>query len=416
MKRRVAGFLLTLAATSGCANTQGNFGGGQMGMAHDGGPVRLASSEHGGPVGPHGVPMVAGGGMGMMGGGMGAGAMMAGGMGNPASVMQAGYVTNGDSALQLTSGCSGGGCGLPGAPPMGMMGGMGGVNMDPGAYAQYGRVHAFGQLPLGPDAAMQAQRTQVRFVGPTGAKVGWYIAGPNGPVLSPTQLDVPGRYNFAQAAVYRLKLSNIPGRPGVEIFPSVEVVPGNAKTDAFLSHNVVPVEFTDEDFDQINTGHYLTKVIYLPDAQYMSMTGGAEELSSTRLEPGIDPLCEAQRRGSVLLVVRVGSINMELPNSPPLASPGPYGAPGGPPPGGPGMMPGGPMMAPQGGPVSPVGYSVPGQGGMPMYPGMGEPPVRPSFPQTRLPAPKSLSFDLDDITDAKPVRVREGLFDKAVWK
>ena len=42
---------------------------------------------------------------------------------------------------------------------------------------------------------MQASRTQVRFVGPTGAKVGWYIAGPNGPVLSPAQLDIPGRYN-----------------------------------------------------------------------------------------------------------------------------------------------------------------------------------------------------------------------------
>jgi hypothetical protein len=415
MKRRVAGFLLTLAATSGCMNPQGNVGG-RMGMSHDGGAMRLASSEQGGPVGPYGVPMA---------GGMNS---MMGGMGNPASIMQANYVSNGDSALQLTGGFQGGPGGLPGAPPM--MGGMGGgINTEPGSYAAFGRVNAFGQLPLGPDqAALQAQRTQVRFVGPTGAKIGWYIAGPNGPVLSPAQLDVPGRYNFAQAAVYRLKVSNIPGRPGVEIFPSIEVVPGNAKTDAFLSHNVVPVEFTDEDFDQINTGHYLTKVIYLPDAQYMSMTGGAEELSSTRLEAGIDPLCEAQRRGSVLLVVRVGSINMELPNSPPLSSPGPFGAPApaGPammPPGmmhpgmmaPPGMMPpGGPGMPPQGPGVAPVGYNMPPMGGMPVPPGM--PPRPSSFPQTKIAAPKSLGFDLDSVTEAPPFRVREGLLDKAVWK
>ena len=190
--------------------------------------------------------------------------------------------------------------------------------------------------------------------------------------------------------MYRLKVSNIPGRPGVELFPSIEVVPVNAKTDAFLSHNVVPVEFTDEDFDQINTGHYLTKVVYLPDAQYMSMTGGAEEISSTRLEPGIDPLCEAQRRGSVLLVVRVGSINMELPNSPPLGAPT-APMPGGPMPGMP--MQGGPMMMPPGAPpmpggmpmpngVAPVGYNYPAPpGGAPMMPGQN---VRPSFPRRRF--------------------------------
>jgi len=398
MKRRVAGFLLTLAASSGCMNTQGDFG--QVGMQQAGGPVRLASSESGGPVGPYGVPMMAGGGM----------APRMGGptMGNPASIMQAGYVSDGNSMLQLTSG--GGAGGLPGAPPMG-----GGINMDPGSYAAYGRVHAFGQLP--PDQAlMQAQRTQVRFVGPTGAKVGWYIAGPNGPVLSPSQLDVPGRYNFAQAAVYRLKVANIPGRPGVEIFPTIEVVPGNAKTDAFLSHNVVPVEFTDEDFDQINTGHYLTKVVYLPDAQYMSMTGGAEELSSTRLEPGIDPLCEAQRRGSVLLVVRVGSINMDLPNSPPLSAPGQFGAPGGGPApmGAPGPVPTAPMPQPVPGGVAPAGFTVPGPGGTPMMMPMGG-PSRVGFPQTKIPAPKSLGFDLDEYSPPA-TRVREGLLDKAVWK
>ena len=54
---------------------------------------------------------------------------------NPAAVMQAGYVSDGNSMLTLTSGCSGGSCGLPGAPPMG--GGMGGGMMDwgGGAYA-----------------------------------------------------------------------------------------------------------------------------------------------------------------------------------------------------------------------------------------------------------------------------------------
>ena len=63
--------------------------------------------------------------------------------------------------------------------------------------------------------------------------------------------DLPGRYNFPQGAIYRLKLSNIPGRPGVELYPTLEVGPAMPRTEAFLAHNAIPVQFTDEDFDQV---------------------------------------------------------------------------------------------------------------------------------------------------------------------
>jgi hypothetical protein len=306
--------------------------------------------------------------------------------------------------------------------------GMGGM----GGFAPGGRVNAFGQLggAGGPEAGMVATRTQVRFAGPTGAKVGWYIGGPDGkPVLSPSQLDVPGRYNFAQAAIYRLKVSNIPGRPGVELYPTIEVVPSNGKTDAFLSHNVVPVEFTDEDFDQIHSGHYITKVIYLPDAQFQGLSGGAEEITSTRLEPGVDPVCEAQRRGHILLVVRVGSINLDVPNSPPLNAPGQFGAPPVGPQGAPPMPMGGhghgmaPMMQPApGNGVAPVGYSVPMQAPMmpgqaPMMPGQMGPGQAPrvAFPQTVIAAPKGVGFDMDTY-EPPSFRQREGLLDNVIWK
>ncbi len=401
MKRRTASFLLTLAAASGCMTSQGGFVG-HAGMQQNNGALHLASSEQGGPVGPWGVPMVASGGM---------GGMMSSPMTNPASIMQAGYMSDGQGILQMSGGCSGGACSLPGAPPMmGGMGPMGPMGGDPGCYATGGRVNSFGHLPNGPDASMMAQRTQVRFVGPAGAKVGWYIAGADGkPSLSPAQLDMPGRYNFAQAAIYRLKVSSITGRPGVEIYPSIEVVPSNVKTDAFLSHNVVPVEFTDEDFDQINAGHYITKVIYLPDAQYQSLAGGAEELSSTRLEPGVDPIAEAMRRGHILLVVRVGSINLDVPNSPPINAPGQYGAPqGGPAP----MAPGGgaPPVPPGPGGVTPAGFNTPA-------PGMGQPGMkapRAAFPQTMINAPKGLGFDADDM-DQPSFKVRNGILDRTVW-
>src|SRR5262249_588571 len=40
---------------------------------------------------------------------------------------------------------------------------------------------------------------------------------------------------------------------------------------------------------------------------------GVETLVSTRLDPGIDPIVEADRRGAILAVVRIGNKDLEMP-------------------------------------------------------------------------------------------------------
>jgi hypothetical protein len=173
-----------------------------------------------------------------------------------------------------------------------------------------------------------AERTQVRFVRPSGMKISWFTQGPDGrPAYSPAPIEAPGRYNFAQAAIYRLKLSNIEGRPGLEVYPTIEVFPTNPKTESFLAHSAVPVDFTPDDFKQIADGSYVVKVIYLPDPAFQDAAStGTEEILSTRLEPGVDPIQEAIRRGSILLIVRMGNVDEEAPNTPPLNAAAPGGA------------------------------------------------------------------------------------------
>jgi hypothetical protein len=158
-------------------------------------------------------------------------------------------------------------------------------------------------------------------------RVSWNGTGPDGrPAIG--HIEVPGRYNFVQGAVYRLKLSDIPSLPGVDLYPTLEVVPANARTDAFLAHSAVPVSFTNEDFEQVQAGNYLIKVIYLPNPQFQDLAAaGPDEIVSSRLEPGADPIAEAHRRGNILLVIRLGNIDLELANSPPLDAPSPF-APG----------------------------------------------------------------------------------------
>jgi hypothetical protein len=124
---------------------------------------------------------------------------------------------------------------------------------------------------------------------------------------------IPGRQDFYQGAIYRLKLTNIPGRAGVTLYPTLEVAPVTPRTDAYLAHSPIPVQFTEEDFDQVTSGNFVTKVIYLPDPEFQELAlAGVETLVSTRLDPGVDPIAEADRRGSILAIVRMGNKDIEL--------------------------------------------------------------------------------------------------------
>jgi hypothetical protein len=231
-------------------------------------------------------------------------------------------------------------------------------------------VAAVGALTGAPASPFAVQRTEVRFGGPPGMRVTWFAPGPDGkPGFGPQYLEAPGRYNFLQASIYRLKLSDVPNHPGLVLYPTLEVVPAKVKTATFLSHSAVPVNFTEEDFEQVAAGNFVVKVIYLPDPQFQDLAAvGPDEVVSSRLEPGVDPICEAQRRGCILLVVRIGNIDLEAANTPAMDAPNPFCPPpaaaAAPPPAQ--MAPGLPPMGPQ------VPY---GMGAGPM------PPMPPQMPQ-----------------------------------
>jgi hypothetical protein len=186
------------------------------------------------------------------------------------------------------------------APPASMMMRPGPMvdGPGPGVLAMMG-----GQGGGGAARTFAPTNTQVRFVGPDGMHVGWQI--PNG--YAENQLISPARYNFMQGATYRLKLSEIPGREGVVLYPTLQVYPTHPNTDAYLSHNSVPMQLNQEDLDQIESGNFVTKEMAIANV---------ETLVSTRLDPGVDPIQEADKRGTIMAVMRVGNMDLEMPGQP----------------------------------------------------------------------------------------------------
>jgi hypothetical protein len=173
----------------------------------------------------------------------------------------------------------------------------------------------------GPYPGLPLKVTQVRFVGPTGMQIGWQIPGG----FAENQKTAPARKNFPQGATYRLKLTKIPGagREGLTLYPTLQVYPAAPQTDAYLSHDTVPIEILDEDLDQVESNNFVTKVIYLPDPRYQELAiAGVETLVSTRLEPGVDPVAEAARRGTILAILRMGNMDFEMPHGALAGRPG----------------------------------------------------------------------------------------------
>jgi hypothetical protein len=185
-----------------------------------------------------------------------------------------------------------------------MLGGGGGC-LGPGsseAFADGGGAGGYGMAT-----------SQIAFLGSEGVQVAWDVSGSG--MFDSSPLVIPGRQDFYQGAIYRLKLDNIPGRPGVTLYPTLEVAPVTPRTDAYLAHSPIPVQFTEEDFDQVTSGNFVTKVIYLPDPEFQELAlAGVETLVSTRLDPGVDPIAEADRRGSILAILRIGNKDIQLNN------------------------------------------------------------------------------------------------------
>ena len=155
---------------------------------------------------------------------------------------------------------------------------------------------------------------QILFSRPESMMVSWDVGGVG--YFDSEPLVVPGRSTFPTGGIYRLKVTNIEGREGVERYPTLEVGPITPRTEAYLAHNAIPIQFTDEDFDQVAAGNFVTKVIYLPDPEFQELAlAGVETLVSTRLDPGIDPIVEADRRGSILAIIRMGNKDLEVPGA-----------------------------------------------------------------------------------------------------
>ncbi len=143
----------------------------------------------------------------------------------------------------------------------------------------------------------------VRFGGPPGTQV---VVYPGGQVSRP--FEAPATVGLRPGYIYRVQLTNLPGHPGLSLFPTIEVR-GTLVPPPGLNPipYAVPVVVTPADVNRVLAGAFITKVIYLecPDVA-LPVASNPEVPLETEMLPNHDLLAEARLLGRPLLVVRLG--------------------------------------------------------------------------------------------------------------
>ena len=107
--------------------------------------------------------------------------------------------------------------------------------------------------------------------------------------------------------VYRFKVTEIPDHPGLELFPTIELVDRLYPPPGQALRFPVPVELTLEELLLAAEGRFITRVIYLEDPQLApAIAREKEEQPWIEARPGEDPLVVADHLGRPMAILRLG--------------------------------------------------------------------------------------------------------------
>ena len=117
----------------------------------------------------------------------------------------------------------------------------------------------------------------------------------------------PTRAGLLVGQVYRLSAINLPFQPGVEVYPTIEVIDRLYAPRGLETRFPVAIELAREDLELAAQGKFVTRVIYVEDPKAaLPAQGVSGEQSWFEVAPGMDPLAVADTLGRPIAIVRMG--------------------------------------------------------------------------------------------------------------
>ena len=162
--------------------------------------------------------------------------------------------------------------------------------VSPGTWGQWvrtaGRVNGFEFQP-------------VRVELPSKGRVTWFLG-------SRDEAKETAQVRLAVSQSYRLRLSEMPEFPGIELFPSIELIdrlhPPPGQSDAFP----LPVAFSYDELEAAVAGQMVTKVVYLEQPQLALPFELTSDTAVRTVNARLNLIAEADKAGRPLALVRLG--------------------------------------------------------------------------------------------------------------
>lgn len=177
-----------------------------------------------------------------------------------------------------------------------------------------GNVHRLfsGDAPPGVIGAARLQRwgavgghyQGVAFRGPGSTQFSLAIDGAFQPPA-----DKPLYAGLLIGAVYRFRITSIPGFEGEELFPTVEIIDRTYPPESLAARFPIPINLEIEDLEDAMQGRLVTRVIYLEDpGTAVPLAETPESARALDVPGGQDPLAVADTLGKPVAIVRLGSL------------------------------------------------------------------------------------------------------------
>lgn len=168
---------------------------------------------------------------------------------------------------------------------------------------QYLPPGAIGQQQLMRHPSIPGYYQAVEVLAPPGATVTFLDPG-----SVPEPQPAPVLAGMQVGFVYSFKLSGLPNREGVELFPTVEIINRLYPPEGAKTRFPIPIEISEDDISQALGGLFVTRVVYMEDPeQALPRADPPKTQREIDVAPHEDPLHVADRLGRPMAIIRIGS-------------------------------------------------------------------------------------------------------------
>jgi hypothetical protein len=137
-------------------------------------------------------------------------------------------------------------------------------------------------------------------------------------------VDAPGQAKLPVGYAYRVKITDLSGHPGVELYPTVEVLDRLHPPADQIDQFPIPIELTEEEIAAVLADRMVTKVVYLERQDLPRPAYRRSKVSLSEVAPQVNLLESAANMGRPVAILRFGGRTLtpaeqgELPAPVPL--------------------------------------------------------------------------------------------------